>query len=227
MQNPSSTTSTELLHKIGIYHWSMLTANDETLEIGDSFQVVQAKLDQKYAIRILLNDTVTKLFAKRNYADLLLDRIVNKVESVILADVNKNRDSPIYKKLFPKGLRGITNAPYEEEVQQVERFEQVLRETKPEIAEIYGAKLQQARERSNQSIIDLKKAISDEGIAFADEKIARLDWLTQYKKNYGVLIAMFPDDKALVEEFFMNFRGSGSAGSGDSGGGETTPTTET
>lgn len=49
-------------------------------------------------------------------------------------------------------------------------------------------------------------SIQSEAEAFANEKVARINWISQYRKNYGKLITLFPDEKALYEGFFPKLK---------------------
>lgn len=209
MQKPPITTGSETLHKIGIYHACMLTAYDETQDLGESFTPVLNMLDLKYQARVKAGDLVTQAYAHRKFGDRLLDRLLKKIEALILSEVNRNRQSPLYRKLFPKGLSGLVNVSPEEEVRLVTVFRQMLRESKPELAEQYDGQIEQAQNRLSEANSGLKAAIDEEARTFAEEKNARIDFITRYKKNYGSLIDLFPDDRNLVEEFFMPFRSSG------------------
>lgn len=84
------------------------------------------------------------LMAKRDYSDLLLDKTIRRLELAVLGEVNRNRESTVYKKLFPKGLSGIIFALHETEIGMAQILIGTLQETLPQIAQNYIPQLQKA-----------------------------------------------------------------------------------
>ena len=81
-----------------------------------------------------------------------------------------------------------------------------MKETFPAVAQNYVPLLTASRQRFETSIAAFKEQINIEANAFAEEKKVKVDWLTQYKKNYGKLIDMFPGQKQFYEGFFLKHR---------------------
>ena len=76
----------------------------------------------------------------------------------------------------------------------------------PTIAQNYISAIQSVREKLEKSIVEIKEAIMSEATAMANEKSAKIDWITQYRKDYGTLIQMYPNEKSFCEGFFPKFR---------------------
>lgn len=158
--------------------------------------------------------------------DRRCDTIVRRFELRLYGLVDKQRNDPLYRRYFQKGLRDVTEANMRtDEPQKVGTIIQSLEEDaqKPGIGDLtteFRPQLVAAR----GEVVAAEAALTTiEGqIAYLSTRTIpdhEALWTDEYVKLHGALKARFPRDAARVESYFEPFRKS--PNQAETGGDET------
>jgi hypothetical protein len=207
MQTPSIDNTFDTFSELAAYHISMLKTDPQTEQMTEDFMAVFNNLKAKHdEYTNLASQNVTNL-ALRDRADMVLDKTLSRFNYRILEFVSGNRKSPVYRQIFPKGLRAIVSAPFDREVAMTTELVQtagkveIPGELNSLISEISGA-----TETLNQKLGNYKEGLIKKTNASLEVEIAKEDFIRQYRGNYGTIMSLYPNDKKELEIFFKRFR---------------------
>jgi hypothetical protein len=151
----------------------------------------------------------TAALALKDRAEEDVESIIRTVELSVLAAVDKKRDRDPYRRIFPRNLHGAIAPKGAAQVAEGRRIANLLGPAEgeplpglPEEAARYAAELRAACDTLEARVRASEAAAAAVDAAFANELAERRRWHAQYRKDAGLLTALFPNDARLVDSFF-------------------------
>lgn len=211
MEMPSSTASSEtLLRTFGTFHAAALAAGgDATREVERAFAGSQERLEGALASRLAADAAESRAEALRVAAEVEVEANLATVDGLALLASGRKRAVEPYVRVFPHGLTGAVTPAGHDQLVEGRRVVGELLDTsgalKPGIpAELLApaTALAASLDRFDAALTTEQSAHEATNAAFSAELSARRGWREQYRKDFGVLTALFGGDKKKVESFF-------------------------
>jgi hypothetical protein len=210
MQMPSEGTSSEvLLDSYGEYHLAALGAEPRAASLRADFAARQQALRDALAARQAAGRSAQAAEALKVRAEQNLEDVLREFELGLLAAVGKRRERDPYKRVFPKNLLGALEPVGLAQVAEARRIADLLAPATgspiegvpPTLAPVV-ARLRQAADELERTVAADVAAERAYQTAFANELAERRRWREQYRKNHGLLLAMFADTPRKADTFF-------------------------
>jgi len=220
---PATTAGSEtLLDDFGVHHLTMLATDEATKPIHDEFAPLQQTLRELYEARQAAERSLTAAEALSQAAEQTLEEKLRVIEGLLLLAVMKNREADPYKAVFPHGLMGALSPRGRAQIIEAERILALLSPppapAEPAPAEPAPAELKGVPDAVKAQLADLQAAsetlrvrlnatdAADAAVvaAMTSELMQRRAWREQYRKDHGLLIALYPNSKRKVEGYFKS-----------------------
>ncbi len=199
-------SSSEELLRDSRYHRKALASDPHTSQFSTALQPAEKLLRAAQAARQANEDQRADELAVLIRTDYELDERLRTAELDVLKAVDRNRESEVYKAVFPKGLAAITAMRGEEGARAAQAVAVVMRRHLPAVAEAYAAELEKLAAATLQAEQAWKVADAAVQTAFEEERSARRELVKRLRQNEGVLISLFPGKRSLVRTFFRPTR---------------------
>lgn len=208
MRMPGMTASSRTLRKHSVYTIVRLRARPATAALAVALAKSQDTMTEATGIRERAEEETLAALAIRDEADANLDRIIVRISLSMLESVANRREDPAYRRLFPDGAHAVTSLPILAEIARVGILEERLAERPDEAtAKEFLPSLSQHRMALEAAVDAYGSSLSAEAVARAREQEAQEEWRRVYRRIYGELVAMVPEDRSRVESFFRSPRG--------------------
>jgi hypothetical protein len=225
MEMPKEESSSEaLLETFGDFHIPALKgAGSTTQAVLDAFQPRQDGLANALAARKGAAKALAGAEALRIAAEVDVEATLTRLELIMLGSVGKKRDKDPYKTSYPKGVPGAIEPRGAAQAAEATRIADYL-------APAQGAAPAGVPAEAAPVIVELRTAttvLSDRvktetaaqaayETAWLSELSERRRWREQYRKDHGLLTAIYGNDKKKIESFFKKVaRGNGKKEKGD------------
>jgi hypothetical protein len=202
----SELVATMVLVRIYLYVIGRLSRDRATRHLVPPLRTVIESLETAAAHTETAVRAVTDARSGVDAADADLDEQISAFESALLLSVGKNRKSPRYKKLFPKGLLGATRTDPADQVRQARRIEDgITRDLGDQpFATDALPRITAAREALELQQAALQQAKDNLADVRAAERTVRIEASAQYRMTYGDLVKLFPHNLRKVRGFFRH-----------------------
>jgi len=229
-----SAGSEKLLDDYGVHHLTMLATDQAAKAIHDAFLPAQETLRALYDARQAAERALTAAEALSQAAEQSLEDKLRDIEGQLLLAVRKNREADPYKATFPHGLMAALSPRGRAQITEAKRILSLLSPpatpalpapaepapVEPAPAEPAPAVLQGVPDAVKALLADLHAGIETLRVrldatdaadtaavaAMTSELMQRRVWREQYRKDYGLLIALYPNNKRKVEGYFKSQR---------------------
>ena len=199
MRMPSEDSSSEvLLESLGEYHLAALGAEPQAASLRPDFAARQG------AARAAMGAEALKVRAEEN-----LENALREIELALLAVVEKKRQRDPYKRIFPDNLLGAIKPAGLAQVAEARRVADLVAPATGSAVAGVPATLAPATARLRQAADELERTVAADAAAeralqtaFANELAERRRWREQYRKNEGLLRALFFEAPRKVDTFF-------------------------
>ena len=224
MEMPQASASTDtILDTYGEFHLAGMKAEPEAAEISTDFETSQTTLRTTCDARKAADRVGVQVEALVYRAEIDLEKTLKQIEGRVLLFVDKNRKAEPYVTAFPNGLTGPL-AP-KGRAQSIEG-RRIVGTLGPETGVSADVTSLLPNVLTSATALDdrctaLEAADRAALAALALERTEVRHWRDQYRKDHGLLTALWPNDKKRVESFFKHVRQTKKkAPSGGGGGGE-------
>ncbi len=228
MEMPDASASSEtLLDTYGEYHLTALGAEPQAEDIEAMFSLRQSALRDALRARESAERLAQQMEALKVRAETEVENKIREIELMVLGVVNKKRDLDPYAIIFPKKLTGALKPSGAAQAKEGHRIANLIAPTEgdpvaglPGHAEGLGIELRalcvvlEERVKADEAAEEAVKT------AWLNELSERRRWREQYRKDHGLLTALFPLEPRMVESFFKkpskrrNRSGGGGGGEG-------------
>jgi len=138
------------------------------------------------------------------FADAEFDRAVSVLNNLVLASVQGNRDSAVYRAFFPTGRTLETvRAAYADDQRAAQRVAQAAQANPGAASEAAVKAVTDAAQAVQQAVT----ALAGQGQAVAQAqtavRVAQVAWVRAYNRAHPELQLLFPDQQGIVESFFV------------------------
>ncbi len=204
MYKPEKTLSSErLMDTYGVYLEAKLSARAETMGLFGVFEKAQHALFAANHRERRAQRAVHLALASRDDASFDMDRLLMKVELSVLADVNRDRTSEAFKRLFPVPVSDHAALSPVRKLDIVKRLEAVMvASTDVASVKAWSPLVAGQRAKLETAIAFWQKARQFHVETYAAEKVERDRWRETYDVIQGELIKLYPGDRKKVDAFF-------------------------
>ena len=210
MEMPSSEDSLVLTGTYGVFHAARLEAGKAPLAaIALGFAVEQTRLEGAHAARAALEKSVVRAEAMRVGSETALEALLGSIDLSVLKASGRKRTAEPYVSTFPKGLTGAIAPRGRAQLAEAQRIANHLApgaaDSPAGVTDALHGEVALLREATLDfgRALDTEEAVSTAvSAAYAQELAARRSWREQYRKDFGLLTALFGVDKRKVESFF-------------------------
>jgi hypothetical protein len=207
MEMPQMNSSTEThLDTFGEFHLSALKAEPEAADIATEFEGTQTTLRTTFDARKDADRVVVQVEALVYRGESDLEAAIKQVEGRVLLFINKNRKAEPYVTAFPNGLGGALAPKGKAQSTEARRIVASLGPATGVPADVTALlpevlRLATALDDRCDALDAAEKAAL---AALALERTELRRWRDQYRKDHGLLTALWPSDKKRVETFFKS-----------------------
>lgn len=205
------------------YHLASIKADPEAKHLVAPTEKAIAELVKRQQARQTAATAALEHHALLERSDFDLDAELRKVQLLVLAQVDKNREAPAYRACFPDGISPVVAMRGTEQARAIEQLVPTLAAQAPDVAKAHGATLEKLAQTAAAEEQAWQKSRSDEAQAFTDEIIARSQLLRQLKKNRASLGVLYPDNPRRVRSYFRDHAHRAAAAAEPTDGQSATP----
>ena len=206
MQTPTTSQSTPLLIRLGVYTQGRLTADTRTRELAP---LCKQRTDDIRAARRARESAQEGLIVTEAFADAAddgLDLTTRAFADAVYNAAGRDRGAMAWKRVFPGGVTPFTQPRLAD---QVEAAKGLLRHlgtlgTDPVVAE-HKPRIEAGLADLTAALAPVKKAAADLEAARTAEYLARSAFVATYVSTYGAVIEKL-GARRLAEPFFRRFR---------------------
>ena len=202
MSIPNETRSTRYLKGYTQFHLAALKADPKAPHLVEPAEKVLAGAVAALEKREAAETAELNGQALATRKDYDLDTLTRAVELSVLAAVGKDRESSGYRAAFPLGLTGLVDLRGRDQENATLQLVRVLRERFGDIAQVYGANLEQLAKAAAEADEAFRAAERAAKAALVDEQIARTELVRQLHSNRGALRALYPRDSRRIASYF-------------------------
>lgn len=225
MEMPSETAGTDtILDTYGEHHDAALGADPAAAAIAAEFSPRQAALRAALEARFASERALTRLMALGFTCEGDIEECIRNIEGRVLLAVGKDRDEDPYAGAFPGALTGALKYVGKAQSAEFRRIAGLLAsdDRVPADARSLLPNGERLACALDSSVDRCDAAVTALGAALTAEAAERRRWLEQYRKDFGLLTAVYPKNRARVERFFKKPARKPRKGGGG-GGGSGTP----
>ncbi len=203
MQVPHATTgASTLLKEYGLYHLTRLRAEKHLAQMAESWNKMQARLQEKVAAHEAAQASTMTAMAVRDGEDEALDDVVRRFGLAVLAKCGNSRKSPLYLTYFPDGMTPVVNAPLEAELQKVNVIISKLGEEEDAELKGFAGPLNAASGALAHAVDAHRSAHDTELQAYGLCEQEKINWFDTYKLDYRALVHLYYKNPKKAESFF-------------------------
>ncbi len=214
MRMPDADASSAVLaDTFGEYHHAALRAAPPATAIASEFGARQQSLRTAEAARQAASRAAVAAEALKEQAEGEAEDVLREVEGMLLVACKKQRNQDPYRQVFPDNLLGAVRPRGAAQVVEARRVAGLIGPTNGAPLAKVPASLGPVAVRLRAAADALERAEASDRAAelaleaaFATELAERRRWREQYRKDEGLLIAIFPDNLRKVEKFFKDGR---------------------
>lgn len=214
MRMPSEDSSSEvLLESLGEYHLAALGAEPQAASLVPDFTARQQALRDALSARQGASRAAMGAEALKVRAEENLENVLREVELALFAAVEKKRQRDPYKRIFPANLLGALKPAGLAQVAEARRVADLVAPATGTAVDGVPATLAPTAARLRQAADELERTVAADSAAerayqtaFANELAERRRWREQYRKDFGLLSAMFYETPRRVTTFFKSER---------------------
>ena len=212
MRMPSEESSSEvLLETLGEYHLAALGAEPQAAGLVADFTARQQALRDALAARQGAARAAMGAEALKVRAEENLENALREIELALFAVVEKKRQRDPYKRIFPDNLLGAIKPAGLAQVAEARRVADLVAPATGSAVAGVPATLGPVAARLRQAADELERTVAADSAAeralqtaFANELAERRRWREQYRKDFGMLSALFYENPRKVTTFFRS-----------------------
>jgi hypothetical protein len=206
MRTPKPTESTERLIDQHVYLEARLNADAETKDLAPPLVAARTGLEAADAAHQAAREAMLAQLALRDGADSAADDALRAAYQALQVSENRagGKAGPRTKRVFGKGLRGATDGPADAQPGVMAIIAGLLASDPDPTVNAHETAVTQAADALEVANEAYAAAIGAVQIAYGQELAARSEWIRQYEKVYGELIARVGKRKA--EGYFPKSR---------------------
>ncbi|MCC6521680.1 MAG: hypothetical protein IT373_03370 [Polyangiaceae bacterium] len=221
MQIPAETTATQtLLDRYGEHLAATLGADKGTAAQATEFEAAQGALRVSLEARLAAERAQQRAEALADSAEVELERLIRQAELAVLGASQKKRDQEPYPSVLPAGLSGALAPRGKAQAAEARRIATALGSA-PAVtpaAASFAPGLVELADKLELATKTVEAAQAAVDAAEALEKQNKRAWRQTYRKIFGSLTALYPDDRRKVEAFFRKGDKKDKAPRDDAGG---------
>lgn len=209
MEMPSASSSTERLLEFGDFHLAKLRGDSRAATIAGEFEprmnALRASSEGKRAAREAVDAAEAQLFV----AEEEVENIIRRIAGILGAAVKRDTKRSPYIDVFPANLEGALMPRSAAQAMEARRIIGAIARLgttaaasiPPETATVV-AQLSEATGALDTKVAAYETASTAAGAAAESELGERRRFREQYRKSFGLLTSVYPDDRKKVEGYF-------------------------
>ena len=206
MQTPSEKQSSRILCKLGKYSAAKLNSNSKTKQLASVMRDSADKVKKRNMEKIDLEEDLMEKEALSDTEDESLDATIKAFSDALYNSTGRDRKSPRYSIIFPKGSTPFTKPRLFKQVKVTKSLIILLKSIKDDpTVDKYLPIIEQGLKALEESLELYQETLDNLDTAKSAEYVARMQFVTNYISTYGAVVKIM-GSKRHAEPFFKKFR---------------------